>query len=90
MECYPETCDLVKRNIIEREKRLIEFFKHIEPCDGFVHKHSCGVDCLHYQCVVFGGQNWHYCCGKRMNMHALKFIKIVGCYTYEDKNGDNK
>ena len=89
MNCYPEICTLAQ----ERKDELIWELRQIfgsKPCDNFVHKCSCEAECKSYQHVCFGGQDQHYCNGTRMNRHALKWIKIVGCYSYEDKNGDNK
>ena len=89
MNCYPETCTLAQ----ERRDKIIWELKNIfgnKPCDGFIHKCSCEADCKSYQHVCFGKQDQHYCGGTRINRHAMKWIKLVGCYSYEDKNGDNK
>jgi hypothetical protein len=84
--CDPNTCGVLS----SRRKELELFLKSVEPCDGFKHKHSCGVDCLHYRNIIIGGQKWHYCRNKRINLHALKFINQVGCYTFErDLIGSN-
>lgn len=89
MNCYPETCTLVQK----RRDELIWELKNIfgsKPCNGFIHKCSCEADCGSYRTVNFGGQVQHYCDDTRMNKHALEWIKIVGCYSYEGENGDNK
>jgi hypothetical protein len=83
--CNPETCDIVLRRENEIREALMS-----KPCDGFVHKHSCGAECKTYRTVNFGSQIQHYCGKIRIDKRALKWIKIVGCYSYEDKNGDNK
>jgi hypothetical protein len=89
MNCYPETCTLAQKRRDEAIQALKDVYGN-KPCDGFVHHHSCGADCNIYRTVNFGRQIQHYCGSTRINKHALKFIKIVGCYSYEGKNGDNK
>jgi hypothetical protein len=85
--CNPESITQKRRD------ELIWELKNIfdnKPCGGFIHKCSCEADCKSYQHVCFGKQHQHYCSGTRINKHALKWIKLVGCYSYEGKNGDNK
>jgi len=87
MICNPDTCILAIERRDNLKKEILNYIN--KPCDGFIHKYSCGADCLNYHCIIFGGKTKHYCKGKKINIHAFKFIRIVGCYSYGGKNGNH-
>lgn len=73
------------------QKNFEDFINSIEPCNGFVHKCSCNARCMHYTYKIINNtmsSKHHFCNGRRMNMHAMRWIEKVGCCTYRCDNGN--
>lgn len=74
----------------ETHKQFVkELLKSVKPCDGFVHKFSCGAGCRKYVCKINDKTNTkeHYCFGRRVSSKAIDWLKVVGCGSF--KNGSD-
>lgn len=75
-------CECPEKNL--RDRFAKEILQSVEPCDGFVHKFSCGNKCRKYNHIINNNKGEHYCFGRRFSPKAVNWIKLVGCASFKE------